>query len=53
METYSIADLDRRDLLKMSAVIASLGAATASSDARAASAELQITPPRYSGRFIR
>jgi protocatechuate 3,4-dioxygenase beta subunit len=49
METYSIADLDRRDLLKMSAVIAGLGAVTASRDARAAPAELQITPAQTLG----
>jgi protocatechuate 3,4-dioxygenase beta subunit len=38
------------DLLKMSALIAGAGAVAASSDARAASAELQIAP-RYSGHF--
>jgi protocatechuate 3,4-dioxygenase, beta subunit len=49
MEAYSIADLDRRDLLKMSAVIASLGAITASRDASAA--ELQRTPQQILGPF--
>jgi protocatechuate 3,4-dioxygenase, beta subunit len=51
METYSIADLDRRDLLKMSAVIAGLGAVTASRDARAAPAELHRTPGQILGPF--
>ena len=51
MAMYSIADLDRRDLLKMSAVIAGLGAATASRDARANPAQLQRTPAQILGPF--
>jgi protocatechuate 3,4-dioxygenase, beta subunit len=51
METYSIADLDRRDLLKMSAVIAGLGAVAASRDARAGPVELQRTPGQILGPF--
>ena len=51
MAMYSIGDLGRRELLKMSAVIAGLGTVAASKAAAAANTELQRTPGQILGPF--
>jgi protocatechuate 3,4-dioxygenase beta subunit len=51
MAIYSIADLDRRELLKMSAVVAGLATLATSKPTDAAETELQRTPGQILGPF--
>ena len=49
MAVYSISDLSRREILKMSAIVA--GSATAFSTKFASAATLAFTPPQILGPF--
>ena len=51
MVSYSIGDVDRRELLKMSAIIAGLSAVASNNSVNAAEHEMQRTPGQILGPF--